>query len=356
MKRDVFSSADAPFFKDLRVSVNIYLSASNLRMEGDRKLVFKGLLQVLSAICIYTWLVFYTPPPWLSIGLCVTLGLNMAVIGFNVMHEGGHGCFSTQAWLNKVSAYSLNALGGCIYFWKKKHNINHHTYTNVEGIDSDIDVKPFMRLHEGQPLRPYHRYQYIYWVVLYAISYLVWVFYNDFQKYFSKRLVEGHRIEKIPLREHVIFWTTKVMYVFVYMIVPIVMVGWVPWLIGFSVVTVVCGFTTSIVFQLAHVVEGTQFHFTELPDKKDRQEWAVHQVCSTANFATDSKVLHWLLGGLNFQIEHHLFPRISHIHYPAISRTVKEACREHNLIYREYSSMFKAINSHLKHLRKLGMA
>ena len=144
------------------------------------------------------------------------------------------------------------------------------------------------------------------------------------------------------------------MYVTCYMVVPLLCVGFLPWLIGFLIITVVCGLTTSIVFQLAHVVQGTQFHMPESQVNEGKQEWAVHQIISTANFATSSRSLHWLLGGLNFQIEHHLFPRISHIHYPAISNYVKQACKKAGVTYHEYKSIAAAIISHLTHLRELG--
>jgi linoleoyl-CoA desaturase len=134
------------------------------------------------------------------------------------------------------------------------------------------------------------------------------------------------------------------------------MVGWLPALIGFLIITFVTGLSISIVFQLAHVVERTQFPSPNQHEGVAKQEWAIHQLSTTANFGTSSKWLYWLLGGLNFQIEHHLFPRISHIHYPQVSRFVKEACRESNIAYIEYTSMFKAIGSHLSHLKRLGRA
>jgi linoleoyl-CoA desaturase len=232
--------------------------------------------------------------------------------------------------------------------------VNHHTFTNVEGMDSDIDVQPFMRLHEGQPWRPYHRFQHIYWIGLYGVSYLAWVFFEDFVKYFSGRPAANTVPKKLPLREQLIFWITKIMYIGVYCVLPILMVGFVPWLIGFLIITTICGIATSVVFQLAHVVEGTQFHDPDQQTQTNKQEWAIHQIISTANFGTSSKTLHWLLGGLNFQIEHHLFPRISHIHYPAISKYVKQACRDAGVTYHEHKTMYKAIVSHLVLLKKLG--
>jgi linoleoyl-CoA desaturase len=344
------------FFKTLKAKVDDYFADRKIDPAGNRKLYFKSALQVVSAAALYVTLVFFTPIPAVSILLCVVLGLNLAVIGFNVMHEGGHASFSKHAWVNKASAYFLNILGGNSYYWKIKHNINHHTFTNIEGMDSDIDVKPFMRLHEEQPLRWYHRFQHFYWVVLYGISYLAWVFFEDFQKYFTGKISAHAERKKLAPKEHFIFWFTKVMFVAAYVVVPVIIVGWLSALVGFLIVTFVTGLWISIVFQLAHVVEGTHFHSAHHQPADARQEWAIHQVCTTANFATKSKTLYWLLGGLNFQIEHHLFPRISHIHYPQISRFVKEACKEYNIGYLEYTSMFKAITSHILHLRKLGMA
>jgi linoleoyl-CoA desaturase len=351
-----FDNENKSFFQNLKAEVDAYFRSNNIHPAGNKKLYLKSIVQVLVAAALYVILIFFTPPVAISILLCVILGLALAVIGFNVMHEGGHNAFSKHSLVNNISSYFLNVLGGISYYWKIKHNVNHHTYTNVEGMDSDIDVKPYMRLHAGQPWKPYHRFQHLYWIPLYGISYLVWIFYEDFVKYFRGKISYNDDVKKkLPLREHFIFWFTKIMYVVVYGVVPILMVGFLPWLVGFLIITFVSGLTTSIVFQLAHVVQGTQFHVPVNQAGTSKQEWAVHQIISTSNFGTTSKTLHWLLGGLNFQIEHHLFPRVSHIHYPEISRYVKSACKEAGVSYQEYKSMFAAIISHLMYLKQLGM-
>jgi linoleoyl-CoA desaturase len=356
MLKFTFDNSQTTFFKNLKGKVDAYFAEKKIDPAGNGKLYVKGAIQILTAACLYVVLVFFTPPTIISILLCLLLGLNLGVIGFNVMHEGGHQSFSRYQWINKASAYSLNMLGGISYFWKIKHNVNHHTFTNIDGMDSDIDAKPFMRMHEDQPRYWFHRFQHIYWVVLYGISYVAWVFYEDFEKYFSGRHSANSTPKKLHWKEHFIFWFTKITYVIVYIVVPVVMVGWLSTLIGFFIITFVTGLSISIVFQLAHVVEDTQFHSPHHQDEADKQEWAIHQLNSTANFATGSRSLHWLLGGLNFQIEHHLFPRISHVHYPQVSRLVKEACRESNVAYIEYKSMLTAISSHLMHLKRLGRA
>jgi linoleoyl-CoA desaturase len=347
-----FDNSRSSFFTVLKDRVNNYFAENDIHQAGNYKLFIKAAVLIGSAVGLYVTLVFFTPVSWVAIILCVLLGMNLAAIGFNVMHDGGHQSFSKHSWVNIISAHCLNVLGGNAYFWKIKHNINHHTYTNVEGMDSDIDVKPFMRLHEGQPLRAYHRFQHIYWFFLYGVSYIAWIFYEDFQKYFSGRISPNSPKKKLSAGQHFIFWGTKATYVFLYIGVPVYFVGWFPWLIGFLVIAFVCGIALSIVFQLAHVVEGTQFYHPNSGD--DKSDWATHQLRTTADFATGNKFFHWMLGGLNFQIEHHLFPRISHVHYPAISKYVKETCHEYGIVYNEYKSMLAAIISHIVHLYRLG--
>lgn len=355
MSKVTFNNKQNLFFKVLKEKVDQYFAKNELHPSGSNRLLFKSIFQVTTALTFYLVLVFFTPQWFIALPLCVLLGINLALIGFNIMHEGGHQSFSRHKWLNQTSAYFLNVLGANAYFWKIKHNINHHTYTNIEGMDSDIDVKPFMRLHESQPRYWFHQFQHVYWVFLYGISYVVWIFYHDFEKYFTGKIA-ANSDAKLETKEHIIFWVTKVLYTFVYIILPIIMVGFVEALIGFIIITFVCGLFISVVFQLAHIVEGT--HFPE-PDKlsnKIEQEWAIHQVRTTANFATKNKTVSWLLGGLNFQVEHHLFPKVSHIHYPKINQLVKETCLEFNITYLEYPSIFKAFRSHLLHIRKLGHA
>lgn len=355
MSKISFNNKSNPFFTALKQKVNHYFKENNLHISGTGKLYVKGIIQVSSAIMLYVTLVFFTPGIFISLLLCALLGINLAVIGFNVMHEGGHQSFSNYKWVNTICAYFLNALGGNSFFWKIKHNISHHTYTNIEGMDSDIDLKPFMRLHEDQSRLWIHRFQHFYFILLYGLSYFAWVFWDDFQKYFTGKIsTDQHR--KMDRKEHFIFWITKILYVSVYLGVPILLLGVGKVLAGYAVICFACGITIGIVFQLAHVVEGTSFPIPDKHSHKIEQEWAIHQVSTTANFSTRNKVVSWLLGGLNFQVEHHLFPRISHVHYPKINELVKETCKEFKINYLEYSSVFKAIQSHLSYIKKLGRA
>jgi linoleoyl-CoA desaturase len=281
------------------------------------------------------------------------LGFILASIGFNVMHDACHGSYSGKKWVNEVFGYSLNALGGNAFVWKIKHNIIHHTYTNIDGIDDDIALTGMLRQCNTQKWKPVHRLQHLYLLIIYSITTIAWVFYTDFKKYFSKK-IQTTPITNVTTREHLIFWGSKIFNVTVYILLPLLLKGWWFWLIFFISMHIVLGFTLAIVFQLAHVVEHTEFEVATIDPKIIENEWAIYQVKTTANFATQNKIISWFVGGLNFQIEHHLFPRISHVHYPAISKIVKKICSQFDISYNEFPTMTKAIASHFRMMKKFG--
>lgn len=355
MNTPKFLHKTSNFHQDLKDRVNRYFSDNNLSPNGNFSLYFKAVFFFLSYTGLYIHLVYFTPTTWLAIVECVLLGCFTAAIGFNVMHDGGHGSFSRHSFVNYVAATSVNFLGASHIMWKIKHNIIHHTYTNIDGVDDDIEIKPYLRMCSTQERHKLHRFQHYYVWFLYTMLHLIWVFLTDFQKYFRKR-IGSVPIRKMSVREHVAFWAAKLMYFILFMVIPIIKVGFLPWLAGFLIASMVTGFVISIVFQLAHTVEHLEFPQPNADTNKMENEWAIHQLETTANFATRNKLLCWLLGGLNFQIEHHLFPKISHVHYPAISKIIKATCEEYNVKYMEFRRMRQAIVSHALYLRKMGRA
>lgn len=353
MARISFGTKNAAFTATLHKKVNEYFAQQGIKPTGNKKLYSKTVVLMLAAAGFYTWLVFFTPPWWLSIPACLLFGVNLAAIGFNVMHDGAHGSYSQRKWVNEMMSYSLNLLGGSAYLWKSKHNVYHHNFTNIEGHDDDIDIRPWIRTNVNQPRRWYHRYQHIYWVVLYGFTYLIWVFSKDFDKYFTGKIGE-REFKKMNLSEHFIFWGSKLGYVALFIVIPVWQTGFLDTLIGYLVMAGSCGFVLSVVFQLAHVVEDASFPMPDEKTNKVEQDWTVHQLSTTANFSTRSKIVSWFSGGLNFQVEHHLFPRISHIHYPAISKLVKEVCSQFDIRYIEYPTFFSALRSHVMYLKTVG--
>jgi len=349
-----FGRLNPDFSLTLKKRVHEYFDRQEVRKRGNRKLYIKTAVLMACAAGTYYLLVFAALPGWLSLILCALFGLNLAAIGFNIMHDGAHGSYSQKAWVNSLMSYSLNLMGGCAYLWKQKHNTNHHSFTNIEGFDDDIDVQPWIKTNRNQKGRWYHRYQHIYWVVLYGMSYLLWVYSKDFKKYFSGKIADTD-MKKMDLKEHFIFWISKAVYLSVFIVIPALQLGWPKVLAGYLLASFVCGWVLAVIFQLAHVVEDTAFPLAEEgAGRRIEQDWAIHQLATTANFGTGNKLLSWFAGGLNYQIEHHLFPKISHVHYPGISKVVKDVCRQFSIPYIEYPTMMSALRSHIAHLKLVG--
>lgn len=353
MPKVVFSNKNSAFYSDLKKSVDHYFATKAISKTGNWVLYLKGLTLGLTAIFLYVFLLSTEVPAVVGIVLSSFLGFTLASIGFNVMHDACHGSYSSKKWVNNILGLTLNALGGNAFIWKFKHNIIHHTYTNVDGLDDDIAKSPLIRQCSSQKWVPMHRIQHIYIVLVYAISSFAWVFIMDFNKYFSKR-VYNTELQKMSRNEHLIFWSSKVLYMLFYIAIPVYFVGWQSWAIGFACMHVAMGLTLALVFQLAHVVEHTEFEAVRDEPKLIENEWAIHQVKTTANFAPNDRLISWFVGGLNYQIEHHLFPRISHVHYPAISGLVKEACMKYGVPYHEFPTMSEAVYSHFTMMRRLG--
>lgn len=343
------------FYQDLKDRVSNYFTETKKPATGNFGLYFKAVLFWVVYIALYVHVVFFTPGTWWALSECLLMGGLTAAIGFNVMHDGGHGSFSNSKFWNKIAAFSVNALGASGIMWNNKHNIIHHTYTNIDGVDDDIEIKPLLRMCSSQKKYFIHRFQHIYVWFLYTLLLLVWVFESDYRKYFRKK-VGTVPIKPMSAFDHFAFWFAKAAYAFMMIALPIYMVGFLPWMIGFLTIAMFAGFVLSVVFQLAHTVEDTTFPVPSADLNKIENEWAIHQIETTANFATKNKLISWLVGGLNFQIEHHLFPKISHIHYPAISKIIKQTCAEYGVKYIEFRRMRHAIVSHTIHLKNMGRA
>jgi len=350
-----FPTVKQSFHAELKKRINDYFESTGKSLSGNSHLYTKAIVLIASFLFLYIHLVFFTPGTFWALLESVLLGIAIAGIGFNIMHDGAHGSFSKHKWLNHVAAFSLNVLGGSSFMWNIKHNVIHHAYTNVDGVDDDIDIQPWLRMTSTQPRLAMHRYQHIYFWFLYSLLYILWVFVLDYQKYF-KRKVGDMPLKNMSLSDHIVFWSFKIFYLVIFLAIPIYTVGFMDWLIGFLVCTLVAGFVLSIVFQLAHTVEHTHFPVPHEETGRLDDEWAIHQLKTTANFAPRNKFISWLVGGLNFQIEHHLFPKVSHVHYANLRRIIKQACQEYGVPYIEYPKMSQAVISHVGFLKQMGRA
>jgi linoleoyl-CoA desaturase len=282
------------------------------------------------------------------------MGVGMAGVGFSVSHDALHGAYSNSKLINRIIGYSFDLLGANGYMWKITHNVIHHTYTNISGIDEDLMVSSMVRLSPESPLKPIHRFQHWFAFPAYSLATINWLFSKDYA-YFLKREIGPYKNKVHPRSEVVhLIWTKLLVYGYQIVIPLLVLdITWWQFAIGFLAAHLTAGLILGVIFQLAHVVEGPEF---PLPDDEGMMEhaWVIHEMHTTANFARDNHLLSWYIGGLNYQIEHHLFPQVCSIHYPAISRIVREAAERNNVPYNYHPTLRAAMGSHFRMLRALG--
>ncbi|WP_010178754.1 fatty acid desaturase family protein [Aquimarina agarilytica] len=353
-----FSRVNSPaFFKTLNRRVNTYFKEQNIKKTGNWKLHLKTMVMFTLFTAPYFLILLSPIPQWLMLILCVIMGIGMAGIGMNVMHDGNHGSYSSKRWVNKLMGSSMYFLAGNVYNWQVQHNVLHHTYTNIHGHDEDLDAGRIIRFSRHSDWKYFHKFQHIYSIFLYGLLTVNWVTTVDFKqtaRYLKRKL----SYEKLPnaFKQWTTVIVSKILYFSVWIVTPMLVldVAWYKILLGFFVMHYVAGLILSTVFQLAHIIEETD---TPLPSEEGtmKNTWAIHQLFTTTNFGTNNKFLSWFTGGLNHQVEHHIFPNISHVHYPKISKIIKETAKEFNLPYYEYKSMGSALAAHFRHLKHLGM-
>lgn len=344
------------FFRTLNSRVNNYFKDNNIQKTGNWKLHLKTIILFTVFLTPYFLIVTLTEMHFgLFLLLSIVIGVGMAGIGMNVMHDGNHGSYSNKSWINKLMGGTIYILAGNVYNWQVQHNVLHHTYTNIHGHDEDLEAGRIIRFTADAKWYSFHKFQHYYSVFLYGLLTFNWAITTDFKQmkaYLKRKLSYGEA--KSPK----ILWTTlvitKLIYFSIWIALPMILgVTWWKVLIGFFVMHYTAGLILSIVFQLAHVVDEAS---NPKPNESGEMEntWAIHQLFTTVNFAPKNWIVNWYTGGLNHQIEHHLYPNISHIHYGKIANIVKETAKECDLPYNEYKTMRGAVAAHFRHLKMLG--
>ena len=353
-KRDAFS-------KELAQEVNEYLKVNNKKKFGSWQIFLKVPLMFSIYLVPYFLMVFgVIENHWMMLLFAAIMGFGMSGIGLAIMHDANHGSFSRYNWVNKMMSYSMEILGGNSLNWKIQHNVLHHSFTNVHDLDEDISPPGFLRFSPNEPVKKIHRFQVYYAWFFYGLMTLSWMTNKDFMqliRYKKKDLLKSQGITYKKAMTQLII--NKTLYYIGIGLIPMLVMDiniW-QWMLGFFLMHFISGSMLAFIFQPAHVIEET--HFVK-PDtytvENPEESWAIHQMKTTANFENWNPVFTWYVGGLNYQIEHHLFPDISHIHYPKISKIVKKVAHKHGVPYHYHKMWFGAIASHLKTLNNLGKA
>jgi linoleoyl-CoA desaturase len=343
------------FFVTVKKRVDQYFLDRHLSKLGDKKLFLKTIILLLLYLAPFVLLNLLSPGWMVSLLLWTIMGIGMAGLGMSVMHDANHGAYASNQGVNWCMSHVLNIMGGSTVNWKLQHNILHHTYTNITGMDDDIANKPALRLSPHSPWYPSHRYQWWHAFFLYGLTSLYWATAKDFAQWVRYR---RNKVNNSSARSYKLLLlrliVDKLIYFFVFLVVP-TLIFHVPFamvITGFLWMHFLAGVVLTVTFQLAHSLEGTD-HPVPVEGIIEN-DWAIHQMHTTMNFSPGNKWLSWYVGGLNFQVEHHLFPRISHVHYPAIAPIVQATAKEFGIPYLQNLTFISALEAHVRFLKNLG--
>lgn len=347
-----FARSDG-FMQALRERVDQYFVSTGQSRRDHPRMYLKTFVILSWLVLSYVGLVFWASSWLAALALSVSLGIAMAAVGFNIQHDGGHGAYSRYPWVNGVMAFTLDVLGGSSFIWKRTHNVIHHSYTNVTGVDGDIDLGILGRLSPHQPRYAFHRIQHLYLWFLYGFITFKWQFRDDYQALLTGH-VGGSKVPRPKGAELALLLLGKVLFMTLAFGLPLYLHSWYHVAMCFFAASFAQGVLLSVVFQLAHCVEHADFPLPDAATNRIENAWAVHQVETTVDFARNSWLATYFTGGLNFQIEHHLFPQICHIHYPAISKIVEATSAEFGVRYNAHPTTMSAIRSHYRWLKQMG--
>ena len=344
---------DTGFQSELRRRVDAYFQRTQLSQRDCAQMYLKTAIILVAFATTYGLLVFVAQTWWQALPLAVLLGLETAAIGFNIQHDGGHEGYSNHGWVNQAMSLTLDLIGGSSYVWHWKHGVFHHMYTNISHYDADVEVGIMGRVSPHQPRLPIHRWQHIYLWALYGLMPIKWHLYDDFHDVISGR-IGAQTFPRPQGWDLVRFLLGKAIFLTLAFALPLLRHPLGVVLVFYGVMAIALGIVLSTVFQMAHCVEEAEFP-QPLPNTSCMEDaWAIHQIATTVNFSRNNPVITWLLGGLNYQVEHHLFPRICHIHYPEMAKIVESTCQEFGITYREHPSFVGGVVSHARWLRRLG--
>jgi linoleoyl-CoA desaturase len=350
-----FSPIESQDFSNvLKQRVKEYFKEKNTSIHSNLEMKFKTIATLGLWIGSYALLMFAQLPTLANFSLWLILGVSVALVTINVGHDAIHGAYSRRKWVNDILSHTFNFNGASVYMWKRMHNVAHHTYTNIPGYDEDIAPASIIRVCPSAEHKPIHRFQHIYAFGLYTFATLSWVFVKDYVKFF-KNEVGNYSDKAHEKREYFYLFFYKIITYALFWVLPFVLMkdAWWQILIGIIAMYLVSGFYLSVVFMLAHAVEDVNFPKPNTNNSIENQ-WLIHQLATTSNFCTNNPIAAFLTGGLNQQIEHHLFPNICSIHYPQLSKIVKETTIEFGVPYREFKGFGMAISSHYTFLKDMG--
>jgi len=355
MRKIIFQHNENDFWQTLQFRVSEYFREKEISQYANNKMVFKIILMLLALVVPYGMIILIDLHFGWVVLLAIMIGLAMAGIGLSISHQAAHEAISDSKFVNRALSLTFNILGMSDYIWKIKHNVYHHTYTNVFEKDEALKEGDLIRMSKDAPLKPIHKYQHYYTALVYAFFTFFWAWFLDFEKLFRYNAHGSTNEKSHPVGEVILFYLTKIYYVFIVFLIPWYFTDLSVWqiILVYFIVNITASSIITHVLQVEHLTEDSTVISPD-DEGKINVSWAVNQLEGTANFKSNSKVFEWFLGGSNYQIEHHLFPKICAVHYPDLSKIVKSTAKEYGLKYTCKASFPLAIKAHYKFLKILG--
>jgi linoleoyl-CoA desaturase len=340
------------FRKALNERVDVYIKENKMPTRDVPAMYIKGAILFACWLGIYLLILLGGFPVWANALLCIALGCTMAGIGINIGHDGNHGSISNSPRINRLMSLAMEIIGSSSFVWRNRHNV-HHTYPNIGGLDEDLETRGFLRLSPHEEWKPIFQLQVWYAPLLYALVGFDFLR-RDTLVFVTGRTSPYHRYPKMKASDRIIFVGGKLFFFGYTLALPMLVFPWWQVLIGFTGVVFTIGLIMASITILPHLVEAADFPEPVGEPLHIENEWAIHQVQTTVNYAPHNRLVNAYTGGTNYQIEHHLFPLICHVQYPQLSPIVRQTCEEFGITYSVYPTMRGALLGHARALRKLG--
>lgn len=343
------------FRKELNKRVDAYFKSENINTRDNAAMYLKSTILLGLVVSAWIFTLFSPDVIWMKILGCILMGMGFAGVGFSVGHDANHGGYSSRKWVNNAFGLTYDfIIGLSSYLWRYRHNFLHHTYTNILGHDVEIDGDGLVRMSPGREHKWYHRFQHLWINFVYAIIPFYWSI-ADVHLILFKRKYHEHDIPKPNSLQLLILLGAKFVWLGLYVGIPFLL-GYSPLqiIIGLCIVNMLYGLLICNIFMLAHVLEPAEFIEPNFPENTIDDEWAIFQIKTTVDFAPKNSFLNWYLGGLNYQVVHHLFPHICHIHYPKIAPILTQVCAEYGVKYSVYPTFGKALAANYRWLKLMG--
>ena len=344
-------------FNEISSKVKNYFKENGLYKQGRFKDIwFTNLLYLVIAYGSFALILNNQFNVFVMWFLSFTMGLGLSGVGLCIMHEANHGAYNKKKFINYLAGSIINIMGSHRYLWQLRHNGLHHVYTNMFDYDYDMARTFLIRHSRDWERKWYHRYQHIYALLIYFNYTLIWILVYDWihlVEFYGKVGTKKNKAIPIHVIISIFFW--KMVHLYLMIVLPYMVLDLALWqvLIGFVTMHWTLSAIIGVTFQVNHTIEGT-VNIEADAQGVIQESWAKQMVKTSFNFSTKNKAVTYFLGGLNFQIEHHLFPKMSYSHFFAIKPMVKEVLEKHGYTYNDCGSWLNAILMHLKYLKRLG--